>query len=176
MARPAKVNKQMVALAQQMVKEPKTAHELRASLCVLLPHTKGITDAETAKMLGVGMRTVGSMRKNIRDKTEGKATTKGSWGGRRRQTLCVQEEQKFLQTWIDKAEKGGVLVVPPIHAALEKKLGRSIAASTVYRMLARHGWRKIEPDTSHPKGNMQAQEEFKKNFQRYWQKPQNKTS
>ena len=30
-------------------------------------------------------------------------------------------------------------------------------------MLARHGWRKVEPDTCHPKRDIEAQEELKKN-------------
>ena len=115
-------------------------------------------------------RRVVRMQRKIRDQVAGRPITKGTWGGRRRQNLTPQEEAEFLQSWIDKAAQGGVLVVPPIHAAFEKHLGRSIAASTVYRMLARHGWRKVEPDTCHPKRDVVAQEEFKKNSQKYWQK------
>ena len=53
-------------------------------------------------------------------------------------------------------------MVPPIHEALEKRLGRSVPASTVYRMLARHGWRKVTPATCYPKRDEQAQQKFKK--------------
>ena len=69
---------------------------------------------------------------------------------------------------MEKAERGGVLVVPPIHAAYEERIGSSVAASTVYRMLARHGWRKVTPDTCHPKRDVQAQEAFKKNSMKHW--------
>jgi len=127
-------------------------------------------------VLGVGVATVVRLQRNIRDQATGKPITKGTWGGRRRQNLTPQEEVEFLQTWIEKAEQGGILVVPPIHADLEERLGRSIAASTVYRMLARHGWRKVEPGTCHPKRDVVAQEEFKKNSQRYWQKLPSKIS
>ena len=37
-----------------------------------------------------------------------------------------------------------------------------VAASVVYRMLARHGWRKVAPDTRHPKSDPLVQEEWKK--------------
>lgn len=47
--------------------------------------------------------------------------------------------------------------MPPIHAAYEERIGCQVAASTVYRMLARHGWRKVAPDTGHPKRDAQAQ-------------------
>jgi len=95
----------------------------------------------------LGVATVVRMQRKISDQVTGKPITKGTWGGRRRQTLTPQEEIEFLQTWIEKAEHGGILVVPPIHADLEESLGKSIAASKVYRMLARHGWRKVKPDT-----------------------------
>ncbi len=176
MARPAIVTDDMVFLAQQIIKEANTARELREGLSVLIPKTCDITYYETAKVLGVGVATVVRMQRKIRDQVAGKPITKGTWGGRRRQNLTSQEEVEFLQTWIEKAEHGGILVVPPIHAALEERLGRSIAASTVYRMLARHGWRKVEPDTCHPKRDVEAQEEFKKNSRRYWQKLPSKIS
>jgi hypothetical protein len=43
---------------------------------------------------------------------------------------------------------GGVLTVPPIHAALVEHLGRGFPMSTTYRLLARHGWRKVQPAKS----------------------------
>lgn len=77
--------------------------------------------------------------------------------------LSIEEEKQFLELWVSKAETSGVLVVPPIHEALEKLLERRLPASTVYRMLARHGWRKVAPDTYHPKRDPQAQKGFKQN-------------
>ncbi len=52
-----------------------------------------------------------------------------------------------------KAKEGGVLIVTPIKIAYEEKTGRKVAESTIYRMLARHNWRKLAPDTGHPKGD-----------------------
>jgi len=105
--------------------------------------------------------TVVRNHRNISNQAESKVIDKGRWGGRRRQNLSIQEEAQFLAEGIEKAKEDGVLVVPPIHAALEKRLGKAIAASTVYRMLARHGWHKVEPDTCHPKCDVEAQQEFK---------------
>jgi hypothetical protein len=76
--------------------------------------------------------------------------------------MKVEEEREFLHDWEARATEGGVLSVPPIHAALVEKLGRSIPISTTYRLLARHGWRKVQPDTKHPKSNPKIQEEYKK--------------
>jgi transposase len=60
-------------------------------------------------------------------------------------------------------------VLSPIRAALAQHLGRRVAASVVWRLLARHGWRKVTPDTRHPKGDPAAQAAWKKNSRRYWQ-------
>ena len=83
-------------------------------------------------------------------------------GGRRNELMTVEQEKVFLASWAKKAVDGGVLVVPPIHTALEEAVGHSLPKSTVYPLLARHGWRKIAPDTRHPKADAQAQEAFKK--------------
>ena len=90
--------------------------------------------------------------------------------GRRRQLMTFEEEKEFLDAWVAKSEKGGVLVVPPIHKALEEHLERTVHASSVYRLLARHGWRKVEPDTCHPKRDAEAQDAFKKTSHKRWQK------
>jgi len=176
MARPAKRSEDMFNLARQMARQAKTPQELRTGLSVLIPEYCGASNAKTAEVLCVGVATVVRMQKQIRDQVRGAPSQKGNWGGRRRQLLSLEEEKAFLEPWVQKAEKGGVLVVPPIHDALEKRLGHKVAESTVYRMLARHGWRKVAPDTCHPERNPEAQEDFKKNSQRRWMRLPRKTS
>jgi transposase len=175
MARPAKVSNEMIQTARKIVQESKTAREIRTGLSVLIPRVCNVTNKETADVLGLGIATVARMQKQIRNQVSGKHEDKGRWGGRRRQTLSIEEEEAFLTPWTEKASTGGVLVVPPIHAAMEDRLGRPVARSTVYRLLARHGWRKVEPDTGHPKRDEQAQEDFKKNSPKRWQKISTKT-
>jgi transposase len=162
MARKAIVTEEMLVHARKLVQKAKTARELKAGLSVILPQVCKITCAETAKVLGVGVATIVRMQRGIRDQVTEKTTQKNTWGGRRRQLLSTQEEAAFLAEWRAKAEHGGVLIVPPMHAALEERLSQKIALSTVYRMLARHGRRKVKPDTAHPKKDPEAQEEFKK--------------
>jgi transposase len=82
--------------------------------------------------------------------------------------LSPQEEESFLKPWAEQAQTGGVLVVSPLRAALAQRLGRPVAASVVYRFLARHGWRKVAPDTRHPKADPQVQEDWKKNCRKCW--------
>jgi len=170
MARPAQLTTEMEQVALQQVKEAKTARELRTGLSVLIPQRCGCANAAVSELLGVGIATVVRMQRHIREQVDGTTKPKGAWGGRRRQLMTHEEEKQFLEPWVTHAEQGGVLVVPPIHEALEKHLGRKVHLSTVYRLLARHGWRKVEPDTCHPKRDAEAQDAFKKTSHKRWQR------
>ena len=87
-------------------------------------------------------------------------------GGRRRQNLTVAQESEVLSGFEAEALQGGVLEVREIRAAYEHAVGHTVAKSTVYRMLARHGWRKVAPRPRHPKGDRARQQAFKKNSPR----------
>jgi transposase len=83
-------------------------------------------------------------------------------GGRRHAYLSVEEEQLFVNQFIPKASDGGIVVINDIISEYEKLVGFEVAESTVYRLLFRHGWRKIAPRPKHPKADRQKQAEFKK--------------
>ncbi|MGH8651955.1 MAG: helix-turn-helix domain-containing protein, partial [Gammaproteobacteria bacterium] len=83
-------------------------------------------------------------------------------GGRRRENLSRDEEAAFLEPFFEQAQGGGVLVVNTIKQALEQRVGRKVALSSVYNLLHRHGWRKLAPDKRHPKIDVVAQEQWKK--------------
>lgn len=84
-------------------------------------------------------------------------------GGRRRENLTVEEETDLLAGFDETARSGGLLVVSAVHAAYEERLGHTVPKSTLYRMLARHGWRKILPRPRHPKNDPGKAAAFKKN-------------
>lgn len=85
-------------------------------------------------------------------------------GGRHRENLTKKEEEDLLYRFKYKSGSGSVLVVSEIKKAYEEIVGRTVPESTVYRMLSRHGWRKIMPRPVHPKNDPDAIVEFKKNF------------
>ncbi len=165
MARAARFSGEEIARARQLRDKATTVMELRKALSVLLVSEAGLDAIQTSEILGISERTVFRNRGSIRNQDERRRNT---WGGRRHYSMTIKEEQDFLRTWEAKANEGGVLSVPPVHAALMETLGHSIPMSTTYRLLARHGWRKIQPDTKHPKSDPAVQEEFKKNFPRLW--------
>ncbi|KKO19824.1 MAG: hypothetical protein DCC43_07780 [Candidatus Brocadia sp.] len=168
MARITHTTEGEIRQARKLRDEAITAAELRKALSVLLMTEIGLDAEKTAEVLGTSRRTVFRNREEFRYQDD---VPRNSWGGRRRFSLPIEDEREFLSTWEAEATTGGVLSVPPIHAALVKRLGHTTHMSTTYRLLARHGWRKVRPDTKHPKSNRSAQEELKKTFRNWWLPP-----
>jgi len=169
MARPRRTDRQLVASARKVVRQTRDSLELRQALSVLLPAELNVTLEQTARVLGVGRATVPRLQFGFRQRC--RCTDDGGrkgWGGRRRALMSFEEEVAFLRPWAEQAQAGGVLVLSPIRAALAQRLGRKVAASVVYRLLARHGWRKVAPDSRHPKSDPQIQEAWKKNYRKTW--------
>ena len=71
-----------------------------------------------------------------------------------------------LAPFVARAESGGMLTVTEIQRAYEVQTGKSVAPSTVYRLLDRHGWRKVVLRPRHPKTDVAAQAALKKTPQR----------
>ena len=165
MSRQNKILISDIQRAKQLRDQATTVTEYRKALSLILAGEFFLDADQTADLLGTSRRTVFRDRGCIRNQ---KDTPKNSWGGRRHYAMTLEEEREFLSQWVAKATVGGVLTVPPIHAELIKRLGRNIPLSSTYRLLARHGWRKVQPDTKHPKSDPALQDEFKKNSPKQW--------
>jgi len=168
MARQLQISSEDIQRAQQLWDQATTVADYRKALSVILVAELSLDADQIADLLGTSRRTVFRDRGSIRNQDD---TPKNSWGGRRHCSMTIEEEREFLAQWEAKATVGGVLTVPPIHAALVERLGHDTPMSTTYRLLARHGWRKVQPDTKHPKSDPALQDEFKKNSPKQWLPP-----
>jgi len=168
MARQVIVSNEEIQRAKQLRDQATSMADYRKALSVIMVAELGLTADHVADILGTSRRTVFRDRGNIRNQDD---AAKNSWGGRRHCSMTVEEEHEFLAQWEKPAIVGGVLTVPPIHAALVERLGHDTPMSTTYRLLARHGWRKVQPDTKHPKSDSVLQDEFKKNSPKKWLPP-----
>jgi transposase len=166
-ARPRIIDEQLVASARQVAQQTQDIGQFRQALAVLLPAELNASLEQTASVLGVGRATVSRLQAGFRQRGEVGLCRQG-WGGRRRTLMSEKEEREFLRPWAEQALVGGVLALSPIRAALSQRLGRKVATSVVYRFLARHGSRKVAPDTRHPKNDPQIQEAWKKNSPKTW--------
>lgn len=153
---------ELVAQAQALAIEAKSLDDLRCAQAVLLPAMLDASLEDTAAALGIGRATVHRLQARLRRRLTNPTQADAAWGGRRRASMSIEGERKFLAPWAKQCVDGGVLVVAPMRAALAQELGHAVAASVVYRLLARHGWRKVAPDTRHPKSDPAVQEAWKK--------------
>lgn len=169
MARPRRIDPLLVKRAQMTAADTTSVESLRQCQAVLLPALFGATLEQTAAVLGVGRATVSRLQAAFRKHRAARPNPARNWGGRRQSLLTPEEEVAFLTPWLESAAAGSLVVVSPIRAALAQRLGQPVKPSVVYRLLARHGWRKVAPDTRHPKSQPEVQEEWKKNSRKRWQ-------
>src|SRR5260221_7040864 len=80
--------------------------------------------------------------------------------------MTLEEEQQFLAPFFARAEEGLIATTAEIWPAFEARVGHHVDDSSIYRLLDRHGWRKLMPRPRHPKADPQAKEQFKKTLQR----------
>lgn len=83
-------------------------------------------------------------------------------GGRHRAPLTLAEEEALLAGFCLAAGEGAVVEAGPLRLAYEKQVEHPVAKSTLCRLLARHGWRKLVPRPYHPDASAEAQTAFKK--------------
>ena len=170
MARPRLVDDAVAMHAAGLAVRATTVDDLRCAQAILLPALLGATLEQTAAALGVSRATVGRLQSSVRRRLTHPTELDPQWGGRRNAVMSWEQEIKFLAPWAEQCVDGQLLVAAPLRAALAKQLGRPVTHSVVYRMLARHGWRKVAPDTRHPKSDPVAQEQWKKNSPKCWQR------
>ncbi|WP_411726868.1 helix-turn-helix domain-containing protein [Methyloglobulus sp.] len=163
--------KDQLEMARAAIRKAKTADGLRAAQAVLLPLELGLSIAQTAVATGRSVGVACTMRtrysKIARQGMEPPVSKKQL---RNRARLPLEEEGAMLDGILERAMQGGVVVVPPLQQKFVEKFGKAVALSTIYRMLARHGWRKLAPDTEHPQGDVGTREDWKKNSPARWQK------
>ncbi len=159
---PKQISPEDRAALKELLRETRSKADFQRVQCVWMRAELGMNSTEIAAAVGWNKSTVKIVQMRYFKEKEQALIGVGR-GGRKNNYLTHEEEKKLLDSFSDAARVGGVLVVSDIQVAYERKVGRPVAKSTVYRLLARHGWRKIAPRPSHPKSDPAAREEFKKN-------------
>lgn len=155
--------------ALQVMRETKSAEELRAAQAVVLPLLLGLSLQATARAIGRSTSVTCRLRtRYCRVAEKRQAPPRRKRDLRNHARLDLEAERRLLDAVLKPAAAGGVLVIPQLQPEFERRLGKPVALSTIYRMLARQGWRKLAPDTVHPQGDTQAREAWKKNSLSRW--------
>jgi transposase len=85
--------------------------------------------------------------------------------------MTLEQERAFLQPFFARAETGEIATAEQIQQAFEAQVQHPVHLSTIYRLLDRHGWRKLVPRPRHPKANAEEQAAFKKTSKQLSKRP-----
>jgi len=143
------------------LKRAETKEEYQRVLCLWLRAEQNLSARGIAKMLGMSFGGVRNIHSRYIKHGE-KILTNAPIGGRLHENMSLEEEKLFLAPFENAAGASGILAVSEIQKTYEKRIGCKVPPSTVYRLLARHGWRKVAPRPSHPKADADLQDIFKK--------------
>jgi len=157
----------MVKCTKFQIRELKTALRWkipagqRQRIQMVLLRESGMTQPAIAAAMGVSLSTVNRAHMAF-DRGGIKALKPKPIGGRQRENMTLSEEEALLVRFGQAAGAGEMLNIHDLKAAYEQAIGHPTSNSTVYNLLARHGWRKLMPRPFHPRRDLAAQDDFKK--------------
>lgn len=147
---------------------PKTKQIKEEVVTEIKAYRKGVRDKFTDRRLyAVQLRGEGKRNKDIAEMLGTDPRMVSKWVGQflnggiealdpkatggRPPKLTFEEEEAILSEFKKKAEAGQIVEVSEIKAAYESVAGPSKSHGQIYKVLHRHGWRKIKPRSKHPK-------------------------
>ena len=120
-----------------------------------------------AKITGFSKGYVWQIHSNYRNNGN-EAFIFGQKGGIYRRNLTAKQEEELLANFTPKSDNGQILEVSKIKKKYEEFAKKKVNKSVVYRMLSRHGWRKIAPRPIHPNNDKILLATFKKTSPKWY--------
>jgi transposase len=65
--------------------------------------------------------------------------------------LTREQEETFLGEFLQKAKDGQIVAISEMKRRYDDIIGFESAKSTIYKLMKRHGWRKVMPRSRQPK-------------------------
>ena len=161
MRRPQPMPPGAIRELSRLLQSAPTQADYQRALCLWLRAALHLPAAQGATALGWHIGSVYNLQSRYLH--DGSSALVGVGRGGRRQALLTEEQEtQLLSAFASLADQGGVVEASMLRRTYEEKVGAKVARSTVYRLLARPGWRKLVPRPYHPDASRQQQEAFKK--------------
>jgi transposase len=122
-----------------LLKTVRTKDGYRRVLCLWLRHAMGMSARQVATAVGWSHTHVRDVQGRYLREGEAALVRPGR-GGRRHEVLTLSQEDDLLRGLREEAWPGNTLDFCAVFQAMEEAAGRSLAPSTVHRMLVRRGW------------------------------------
>jgi transposase len=142
---------------------------LSRKLQVLDLRVRGYKNSEIARITGYSKSRVSAIACIYAKQGIGYFLQENRKSGNRR-NMSHEEEIRLLAQYEEKAKAGQIVVTSQIKKAYEEKVGHRIGGQQIYRVLARHGWRKVMPRSKHPKKASEEVIEASKKLTYVWEK------
>jgi transposase len=131
---PSPISPKQCKSLERLVRQTKNTADYKRVQCVWLRAAMDLPPDAIARALGLSVHTVRMVQSRYLRFGEEVLVGPGR-GGRHRENLSVEEEDTLLRAFTTRAETGEVLVVSEVKAAYERRIGRKVPKSTVYRLL-----------------------------------------
>lgn len=115
-----------------------------------------------AKQFGVSIQFVENAVKEYNRKGAESFNDIGRGKHRKRCCLNSQREKEILSAYTQASSNGEITTVKTIKEGVESEINKTVAYSTITRMLFRNGWRKVKARPVHPNSDKEKQLTFKK--------------
>ena len=152
-------------LTEKQIKEQlclsKSREQYQRWQVIYLVKTRQLKAQEIAEIVNVSKKTVYQWVYYYNKKGPKSLILKGK-GGRRNAFLSLEKEAALFEELSQQAKQGLIVIGRKVKPRIEEKVGHKVSVDYVYDLLHRHGWRKVNPRSRHPKGKLVDQEEYKK--------------
>lgn len=145
-----------------LLRKAKDVAEQRRIQAVLMRASDALPPSKIAELTGLSIHTVRVLHSRFLRDGEACLVGRPGRGGRRHSLLSEAQTEALLATHTPAAAQGGIVVANVFKRDYERIVGHKVALSSVYRLLAKAGWRKVTPRPSHPKKDPAAEQAFKK--------------
>jgi len=139
---PKKIGERQKANLKELLIKARSKTDFQRILSVWLRASLNLSSKQIAKGIGWNPGTVRRIQSEYLRKGE-MVLIGEKRGGRRRENMSLEAEKKLLRIFQQRAKKGEILKMVDIKIVYEHKIGHAVSNSTIYRLLSRHGLKKI---------------------------------
>ena len=135
-------------IRHKMIKKKRLSVDSYRRLQVLEMRYRGKSNREIGEDTGFSVQYITELvTKYINEGMDAIIIDKRTSNNRR---MSFSDEAEFLEQFVEEAEAGLIITVNGILAKFEEKTGKPSNTTTIYKLLKRHGWRKVKPRPRHP--------------------------
>ena len=137
-------------IKRKLAKEKDKKIDVKSYKRLLALHMRGLrkTEKEISEVLGYSIHYIPELVTKY--KTHGMDAIINDKRTSNNRRMSFAEETKFLEQFVELAEAGQIITVEGILRKFEEVTGKGSNTSTIYKLLKRHGWRKVKPRPRHP--------------------------